>query len=153
MSGAGLEFRRVSPDLVAGLGDLFGALRDGGDERFFHPHPLTADEAARLGAYAGRDLYYAAVDGGEVAAYAMLRGWDEGYAVPSLGIAVRPSARGTGLARAFMHFLHAAARRRAAPRVRLKVYRANAGALALYRSLGYVFDDDGGDELVGTVAL
>jgi len=39
----------------------------------------------------------------------MLRGWDEGYETPSLGIAVHPDARGLGLARTFMGFLHAAA--------------------------------------------
>ncbi len=68
-----------------------------GDGRWFHPHPLTAVEAARPCAYDGRDLYYAAVTGDAVVAYGLLRGWDEGYAVPSLGIAVHPAARGLGL--------------------------------------------------------
>ena len=148
-----LEFRRVGPELAAALGAFFAALRASGDERFFHPHPLTAEHALALAAHSGRDLYYAAVVGGRVAAYGMLRGWDAGYAVPSLGIAIHPDARGRGLARPFMHFLHAAARLRGAPRVRLKVYEENARAVDLYRALGYAFGDSEAGEIVGTLAL
>jgi len=69
----------------------------------------------------------------------MLRGWDEGYAVPSLGIAVRAEAQGSGLGRLVMGYLHTEARRRGAPRIRLKVYPDNVRAVELYRSLGYEY--------------
>jgi ribosomal protein S18 acetylase RimI-like enzyme len=156
--GGALEFRRVSHETAGPLAAFFAALMESGDERFFHPHPLTAAHAHALASYAGRDLYYVALDGGRVLAYGLLRGWDEGYAVPSLGIAIHPESRGSGLARPFMHFLHAAAARRAAPRVRLKVYRENARALALYTALGYDFGGSdatgaGAGEIVGTLAL
>jgi ribosomal protein S18 acetylase RimI-like enzyme len=70
----------------------------------------------------------------------MLRGWDEGFEIPSLGIAILPDARGTGLGTALMHYLHAEATRRGVPKVRLTVHEDNARAVALYRSLGYEFD-------------
>jgi ribosomal protein S18 acetylase RimI-like enzyme len=79
----------------------------------------------------------------------MLRGWDEGYEVPSLGIAVLASARGTGLGRTFMQFLHSAARLQGAPRVRLKVYPENAAAWRLYESLGYCFEPGADHQLLG----
>lgn len=149
-----LEFRRLTPAHARPLAGLFAALCASGDERLFHPHPLTADHAAGLARSEGRDLYYVAAAGDAVSAYGLLRGWDEGYEVPSLGIAIHPALRGRGLARPFMHFLHAAARLRGAPRVRLKVYADNGTALALYRSLGYDFGPDvGAAELVGTLAL
>jgi GNAT superfamily N-acetyltransferase len=148
-----LEFRRLGPALEAGLAGLFAGLAAAGDDQFFHPHPFTPAEAARLCRYAGRDLYYAAVAGDRVLAYGMLRGWDEGYAVPSLGIAVHPAARGTGVAAAFMHFLHAAAAARRAPRVRLKVYPGNVKAKKLYDRLGYVFDGESHGQLVGVLHL
>lgn len=147
-----LEFRRLDPTLAGGLADLFVTLAAAGDDRFFHPHPFTPAEAARLCAYTGRDLYYAAV-ADRVLAYGMLRGWDEGYAVPSLGIAVHPAARGTGVAAGFMHFLHAAAATRRAPRVRLKVYPANVKAKKLYDRLGYVFEGESHGQLVGVFHL
>ena len=149
----GLELRAIAPEWAPALGDFFAALRGSGDDRYFHPHPLTAEHAEVIGRYAGRDLYYLLVEGADVLGYAMLRGWDEGYAIPSLGIALHPAARGAGLARPFMAFLHAAARRRGAPCVRLKVYRTNARAIALYRALGYEFDMSGGDELVAHLTL
>jgi ribosomal protein S18 acetylase RimI-like enzyme len=150
---APLEFRAVGPGLEEPLIAFFEALRSGGDEAFFHPHPLDGDEARRRCGYRGRDLYYAATRGGLVLGYAMLRGWDEGYEVPSLGIAVAPSVRGTGLARSFMAFLHAAARLRGAQAVRLKVYEANIPARRLYASLGYRYEPLPGGELLGRLEL
>lgn len=147
-----LEFRRLGPGLEGGLAAFFSDLRAAGDDRFFHPHPFTAEEAARICRYAGRDLYYAAV-ADRVLGYGLLRGWDEGYDVPSLGIAVHPAARGTGIARALMHFLHAAAAARGAPRVRLKVYPGNTAALRLYERLGYAFAGESNGQLVGALSL
>jgi ribosomal-protein-alanine N-acetyltransferase len=83
----------------------------------------------------------------------MLRGWDAGYAVPSLGMALHPSARGQGLGRTFMELLHDAARTRGARRVRLKVYPENEAARTLYERLGYVFSDFEEGQLVGSFDL
>jgi ribosomal protein S18 acetylase RimI-like enzyme len=153
VADSSLEFRQVSARHEQGLGAFFGDLRARGDEQWFHPHPLTADHAARLAAYRGRDLYYVATRGEAVLAYGLLRGWDEGYEVPSLGIAVHPEARGRGLARSFMLFLHAAARQRGSHRIRLKVYPDNGPARRLYESLGYRLELGADGQLVGFCSL
>jgi len=143
-----LEFRSLAPDLAQPLGDFFESLA-ASDGAFFHPHPLTRESARRLCESQGRDLYFVAVCDSRVLGYGLLRGWDEGYAVPSLGIALSPDARGTGLARAFMLFLHSAARLRGASQIRLTVFRSNVRAVALYRSLGYRFETKNPEEDVG----
>lgn len=148
-----LEFVRLGVVHEGALAEFFAELVRRGDDRWFHPHPFTADQASSLAAYAGQDLYCAAVDGGQVAAYGMLRGWDEGYAVPSLGIAVAAAHRGQGLGRPFMHYLHAVARLRGAARVRLKVYPHNVPARRLYESLGYCFQEAGDGQLLGILEL
>ena len=148
-----LECVRLAPRWQGSLAEFFRALVAAGDEREFHPHPLTPEEAGRLCRSAGHDLYYILVDGERVLAYGMLRGWDEGYEVPSLGIAVHPGERSRGLARVLMEFLHAAARRRGSTRVRLKVYSHNETALRLYRRLGYVFHAEERGQLVGYLDL
>jgi ribosomal protein S18 acetylase RimI-like enzyme len=153
MTQPALEFTRLKPADEGALADFFAALSAGGDDRFFHPHPFTPGEAARVCRFAGRDLYLAASRAGRVLAYGMLRGWDEGYAVPSLGVAVHPEARGTGLARAFMTYLHAAARAAGAARVRLKVYPSNHAARRLYESLGYEWQPGADEQLVGLCEL
>jgi ribosomal protein S18 acetylase RimI-like enzyme len=149
MSVCPLELRRVAPEQERGLARFFAAMVAQGDDRWFHPHPFTAEHASYLAGYQGHDLYYVATKGDEVLAYGMLRGWDEGYSVPSLGIAVLASARGTGLARTFMQFLHTAARYHGATRVRLKVYPENVAARRLYESLGYRFEAGTDHQLLG----
>ncbi len=148
-----LEFRRLSADWVEPLTRFFDDLQRAGDERYFHPHPLNRVSAENVCAYPGRDLYYAAAQGDRVLAYGMLRGWDEGYEVPSLGIATHPDSRGSGLGLALMLFLHTAARGQGASRVRLKVDRSNSRAIGLYRKLGYTFAEHGPDDLVGHIEL
>lgn len=138
-----LEFVRVG--LWTGLrpiANFFRSMEESGDVKFFHPHPMTEEEAIKRYTYDGKDLYYIATNGETVLAYGMLRGWDEGYTIPSLGIFVDRSVRGTGLAKAFMHFLHAAAKAKGAEKVRLKVFPDNLPAVGLYKSLGYEFQEE-----------
>jgi len=145
-AGASLALRALGHGDEDALAAFFEALVAAGDTERFHPHPFDAGEAARICGYGGKDVYAAAVvdrgdAGREVVAYGLLRGWDEGYAIPSLGIAVSPLARGAGYGRLMMGWLHAQARLRQAPSVMLKVYPDNARAKGLYESLGYVFEE------------
>jgi ribosomal protein S18 acetylase RimI-like enzyme len=149
-----LEFLRPSPDLEVALAAFFEHLRSTGEERRFHPHPLSPEAARERAHYTGVDVYCLAVARGQVLGYGMLRGWEEGYAIPSLGIAIRAGARGMELGRAMMLYLHAEARRRGAPRIRLKVHPDNQPAIALYRSLGYQFQPElEKGQLVGFLSL
>lgn len=148
-----LEVRRACPELESSLRAFFRDLSASPDSQFFHPHPFTDEEASRICHYSGRDLYYLMLDGDDVLGYGLLRGWDEGYDVPMLGIVLASSAKGTGLARTLMQFLHAAARRRGARCIRLKVYMSNVRALRLYQSLGYVFCDEAACQSIGTLQL
>lgn len=115
------------------LAELFAAI----DPTYFHPHPLTPEGAADIARYEGRDVYLVLRDEGRPVAYGFLRGWDEGYEVPSLGIAVRTDAQGHGFGRALMAQLHDAARKRGARQIRLRVHPDNVPARRLYESLGY----------------
>jgi ribosomal protein S18 acetylase RimI-like enzyme len=160
-----MRFRPATPADETRLADLFCALAIAGDERLFHPHPLTHTAARtvcrhRDAADGGpHDEYHVAVEpsargGAEtIVGYGMLRGWSEGYETPSLGIAVHPDHRGRGIARQLMDHLHAVAADRGAPRVRLKVYRHNVAAVRLYKSLAYEFEPFSETELLGFRAL
>ncbi len=148
-----LEFRRLAPDILPGLRAFFESMIANKDNEFFHPHPFTAEKAVELCRYEGKDLYLVAVCAGEVLAYGLLRGWDEGYAIPSLGIAVHPAARGTGLGTAFMRYLHAAAANRGAESIRLKVYPENTRAKALYEKLGYMSAGETDGQVLYTLTL
>lgn len=148
-------FQPLAEDTLEGLVDLLAALVASGEARSFHPHPFDRHAIGALcrAAAGPRDEYWVAVEEHRVVAYGLLRGWAEGYAVPSLGIAVHPAARGRGLARSTMMHLHDVALARGASRVRLKVYRDNATAIHLYESLGYRLEPLNERELVGFLEL
>jgi ribosomal protein S18 acetylase RimI-like enzyme len=138
------------------LGDFFAAVAaDAEAVRFFHPHPLTPEYAAWVcgGATQRRDRYYLALYQGRAVAYAMLRGWDEGYATPSWGGCVHPALRGAGLGHALLAHAVAEGRAAGATQLRLTVYKANARAVHLYRKFGFVFRDGDGRSVVGSLDL
>jgi GNAT superfamily N-acetyltransferase len=139
-----VEFRVVTPGDAQVLADVFSDI----DQTFFRPHPFTDDEASLIASHAGPDVYAILLDGQRPVAYGMLRGWDEGYSTPSLGIAVRTSAQGRGLGRLMMQHLHGEAKRRGASVVRLRVHRDNTRARRLYESMGYRYDGEDRGELV-----
>jgi [ribosomal protein S18]-alanine N-acetyltransferase len=148
-----IEFRQFSSVWKPGLATFLQLLEENDDVKYFHPHPFTDEFLDSLSRHKGNDLYYVAVEAETVLAYGLLRGWDEGYTIPSLGIATHPQLRGIGLSRAFMHFLHLAARRQGALQIRLKVYPDNIRAIKLYESLDYVFRGFENRQMVWSLTL
>jgi lipopolysaccharide/colanic/teichoic acid biosynthesis glycosyltransferase/ribosomal protein S18 acetylase RimI-like enzyme len=147
--GAGVEFRIVGPGDAPVLLDLL----EGIDRAFFRPHPFTLAEAERIAAHAGRDVYGMLMDGDRAVAYGLLRGLDEGYTTPAVGVAVRSELQGRGFARATMVALLAEARARGAEGIRLRVHADNTRARRLYESLGYTYRGEERGELVMVLPL
>ena len=150
-----IECVLLRPGREQALARFFADLAAAGDDAFFHPHESDVASLRAIADQPGKDLYVVFVEGEDVRAYGLLRGWHEGYAVPSLGIAVHPAARGTGLGRLVMEYLEAMARHRGAPAIRLRVHEDNARAIALYERRGYAMQADAGDArlLVGMKSL
>jgi len=153
MPRSGLEIRQINSTLNSALRQFFSVIKESGDEKFFHPHPFDIGSADRISSYRGHDLYYAMCHENRVIGYGMLRGWDAGYEIPSLGIIIHPEMRESQLGGLFMNFLHIAARLRGAKKIRLKVYPENRQALSLYQKLGYVFESEEDGQLVGIINL
>ena len=141
--------RLLSPADHAALAELFGAL----DAERFHPHGFTSDDALRIASHQGKDVYAVLETDGRFVAYGILRGWDEGFSVPSLGIAVRNDEQGRGHGRRMMEWLAGEALRRGAHRIRLRVHADNTPARKLYESVGYRYDGEERGELVMVVDL
>ena len=105
--------------------------------RYFNPFPLDEEAARRITESTGRDRYYAAFCRGEVVGMCMLRGWDEGFDVPSLGVLVDHRCSGRGLGKALTEFCVSTAKREGCPAIRLSVFLSNIRALRLYKCLGF----------------
>ncbi len=144
-----MEFRIVGEGDEAILAELFVHL----DKTLLPSPSLFPEEARRIAGRSGHDVFAVLIDGDQAVAYGMLRGWDEGYATPSLGIAVRNESQGLGLGRIMMQHLHRAALMRGASTVRLRVHPDNTRARRLYEALGYRYRGEERDELVMEVDL
>jgi len=107
----------------------------------FHPHLFTPEQAVKIAHYNGLDYYAAVLLDDRMVGYGMLRGWDEGYEIPSLGLVISASFRGLGLGHLMMNYLHTVVRLRGAKTIMLKVYKENETAARLYRQMGYVLSD------------
>jgi ribosomal protein S18 acetylase RimI-like enzyme len=104
----------------------------------FDPFPLSAPEAARIAREPRKDAFYLALRGEVALGLSMLRGFDEGYEVPSFGIFVDHEHHGQGIGRELTVRTIEQARRRGCPAVRLTVYSDNRAARRLYESLGFL---------------
>ncbi len=138
-----IRIRQLRADDAQGLGELLEELREDPASAHFHPHPFTRDAARHIAERDGirRDSYFGAfLEDGSLIGYGMLRGWDEGYEIPSFGVAVSVAHRGSGLGRRLLRHAISIARRRGAPSVMLKVHPANPNARRLYESEGFIFD-------------
>lgn len=114
-------------------------------EHFF-PHPFNIDYLIYLLLNRTKDYYCMIMINQTVVAYGMLRGWEEGYDVPSLGVAVDSNYRGKGLGRLMCEYLKTVAELKGSKKIRLRVHKDNNKAKTLYLSLGYVFSDEPKDE-------
>jgi ribosomal protein S18 acetylase RimI-like enzyme len=152
----GIEIQRISTADATALGDFFETLAsDPETVRFFHPHPFSREFAAELCARSEtcRDRYHVARYRGRIAAYMMLRGWDEGYAIPSFGVCCHPGLRNAGLGQVLLAHAVAESRAAGAGKLRLTVFKSNERAVHVYRKFGFVFQEKNDNELVGLLDL
>lgn len=144
-----MDFRILSPGDAPLLAELFDHI----DTTYFRPHPMDQAGAWLIAHQQGLDVYAMLVEDDLGVAYGMLRGWDEGYATPSLGLAVRAERQHQGIGRRMMMELHRVARDRGAGSVRLRVHPDNVRARRLYELLGYQYRGTERGELVMELAL
>jgi ribosomal protein S18 acetylase RimI-like enzyme len=155
MSGP-IVIRQIAKGDGSILGDFLAALTtDPETVKFFHPHPFSREFAAQLcdSAATRKDRYYVACFQGVVIAYMMLRGWDEGYSVPSFGVCAHPALRDVGLGQALMAHAVAECRAVGASKLRLTVFKDNARGVHVYSKFGFVFQDKNEHELIGILDL
>lgn len=153
MTSSHLRFEALSPIHQDQLAELFQRFRESKLDQFFHPHPLTTEEANIKCSHHGADYYCIVFDGTKPVGYGLLRGWDEGYTEPSLGIAIDSAHQSRGIGKLLMDHLHGVAEAKGASTVRLKVYKSNSPAIKLYESLGYHLESINDTEFLGKIKL
>jgi GNAT superfamily N-acetyltransferase len=133
-----LRFEPVGPEHAGALAELFERNAVAAVVRGFDPFPLTAETASWIALHRHRDAYYLATCDRRAIGISMLRGFDEGYDIPSFGIFIDHLSHGRGIGRRLTVWTIDRARLQGCRAVRLSVYDDNPVARALYTSLGFV---------------
>lgn len=133
-----MRIREVSPEDADPLAEFFEANATADTVRHFSPFRLDEATARHIARAPRRDAYFVACLGARIVGMSMLRGWDEGYEIPSFGMVVDERLRGRGAGRRLMEWTLEAAKRRGCSRVRLSVNASNHAGVHLYESLGFV---------------
>lgn len=139
--------------MVSQLAFFFKILADAGEGDLFQPHFFTPEQASFIANYDGKDFYALIMCEGDIIGYGMLRGWDEGYDIPSLGITIHPKYRGYGIGNLMMQYLHVIAMLKRCRKIRLRVRKGNKRARQLYEKFGYQFSEDSLEYSIGFVDL
>jgi RimJ/RimL family protein N-acetyltransferase len=118
------------------------------DLLFFHPHEMNYDSIFSILSNKKNDKYKIVIYEDRVIGYGILRGWDEGFEIPSLGIMIDKDFRGIGLSKTIMKFLESTARIMGAKKIRIVVHKDNQVAYNLYKSLNYEFETYNENQLI-----
>ena len=113
------------------------------NDRFFHPFPFNEDTIIKI-FNAKKDKYHFIYFDRKVVGMYMLRGWDEGYEVPSFGMIVHPNYRGLGIGKFMLKSALAEAKLLKCKMVRLTVNNDNEVAKEIYKKVGFKFRDNVG---------
>jgi len=132
------EIHKLSHGYIQPLYDFFGENGQLKSEHFY-PHPFSLEYLVFLIINKTRDFYCVLTIDNKVVGYGLLRGWEEGYDIPSLGIAIHRDYRGLGLGKFLMEYLHLVAKLRESKKIRLRVHKSNKVAKDMYEELGYIF--------------
>jgi ribosomal-protein-alanine N-acetyltransferase len=133
-----VSIRPLVPRDADALAELFERNANASTIERFDPFPLTRETARGLADAQTKDLYYVAEAETGLVGFMMLRGWEEGYEVPSFGILVDGAFRGRGVGKLLTAAALAEARAHGAERVRATVYASNAASHAMLRANGFV---------------
>ncbi len=96
--------------------------------RFFYAFSFAADHIAKMLAERRKDVYMGLLCQDELAGFFMLRGWDEGYEVPTLGTFVAEKYRGYGFMQLTVELTKVICKLRGTSRVMYKSHPDNAPA-------------------------
>ena len=118
------------------------------DLNFFLPHKMDCDTIHNILTNNKSDQYKIIIHNDKIIGYGLLRGWDEGYDIPSLGIMVDKNYRGIGVSKLLMLYLEVTAKILGSKKMRIVVHKNNNIAYNLYNKLKYDFSPYGDDHLI-----
>jgi len=109
-------------------------------DKFFHPFPFNDETITKI-LGAKKDIYRFIKDGNKVIGMWMLRGWDEGFNIPSFGMIAHPDYRGMGLGTFMLRAAINECKKMGCKKIRLTVDPENKVAIYMYKREGFKFNN------------
>lgn len=125
----------VRPLLAGDAASILELLRSQSAEylRFFHALPREEPALANVLSNRTKDVYHGIFEDGRLVGFFMLRGWDEGYAIPAFGLFVDEGTRGRGYLFLSLSMAADLCRDAGAPRFMAKIHPENLAPSAARR--------------------
>jgi len=117
--------------------------------KYFIPFAFDRLTVSKVLSQAQKDRYYGIIVAGKIAGFFMLRGFDQGYKIPSYGVWIAPQHTGKGLAELTLKHAMAVCRANDINTLMLKVHPENIVAKGIYERNG--FAAVGNDEKNGNI--
>jgi RimJ/RimL family protein N-acetyltransferase len=106
--------------------------------QLFAPFDFGVETIRALLARKQEDAFFGIFWQERLAAFFMLRGWDEGYGIPAYGVVVDQQLSGRGLGQLTLEYSKAYCRLRGCRKIMLKVHPLNLAARHIYEKAGFV---------------
>ena len=153
-----IEVRKFNDKDENSLVEFFDLLVSKGLDKHFHPHLFTPEMAHHIANNRGIDWYagvFLKSDQREtIIAYGMLRGWDEGFKIPSFGVCVLQDFQGIGIGHLMMNLTIINARLCNSPAILVKVFPENHAAVKFFQQIGFKFQEQlEQEQLVGYLSI
>ena len=132
-----LALRKLESGDAASLGSFFVKNNTDSVTSDFCPFSLSAETAASLLAPGSKDLFFLLEHDGNPVGFGMLRGFDEGYEIPSFGMFIDTDCQGKGFGFELVKRICDFASDSGISSVRLSVFEENHRAIHLYKKFGF----------------
>jgi ribosomal protein S18 acetylase RimI-like enzyme len=132
-----IEIRRLQPPHAS---DIYNLILHSDPKYYQYFTAFKANPEVITGflSLAKRDQYLGFFVGNVLVGFFMLRGLDEGFAIPSYGVFISEKYQSCGLARLSVQYAFSFCKMNQIEKLMLKVHPSNKYALKIYREFGFV---------------
>ncbi|HRR06157.1 MAG TPA: GNAT family N-acetyltransferase [Victivallales bacterium] len=104
---------------------------------FFNPFEFDKENLISLVLSSKLDYYFLMIYNHKIVGFFMIRGFDEGFDIPSYGVWIHPDYNNKGLAKLSLSYTISLLKLKSKNKVMLKVHPSNLAAKKIYESSGF----------------
>lgn len=119
--------------------------------KYFIPFKMKYENLKEILNKSNKDLFFVICVDNNIAGFFMLRGFDEGFNIPSYGVWISSKYSNKGLAKLSLYYSITVCKVSGIKKLMLKVHPNNKIAFTMYKKLGFI--ETGFDKNIGHVIM